>query len=134
MPHFDDASPLLIARQVVAEFPHVGAELNRVAARLQVVVLDRTADDASNETAIAAGLACWTVTVIAEAHGYVPRQVAEDTDLDMSEWEPALHASIAVSGGAPWDGRGDPALRRAFWEWYADEACRLAEDLDAETV
>ena len=54
----------------------------------------------------------------------VPEKVA-----DPSDWEPCFYASLACTGGAAWDGIGDPLVRRRFWEWYLFVAVPYAWDI-----
>ncbi|HEX3265586.1 MAG TPA: Imm5 family immunity protein [Candidatus Limnocylindrales bacterium] len=47
-------------------------------------------------------------------------------DADPWEWTASFGASMVDAGGAVWDNRGDPARRRAFWEWWLEEAVPAA--------
>ncbi len=49
-----------------------------------------------------------------------------DDVVDPEEIDPAVYAAGAFSGGGEWNPESDPLRRRAFWEWYLDEAVPAA--------
>lgn len=73
--------------------------------------------------AICAGFACWAVTrdVLSWDHYKVTQG---DTELGVSpeDWDPCFLASLAIAGGATWEGIGKPDIRREFWSWYLTTA------------
>lgn len=78
--------------------------------------------------AIYAGFAAWaSIRDAAEWHRpRSARAAATELDIPPDEWDSCFYSSLAASGGATWDGDGDTARRRAFWEWYAATAVPLA--------
>jgi hypothetical protein len=69
--------------------------------------------------AVYAGFASWAVArdVLAGNH---PSPPTGDSELQIppEEWEPCFLASLALIGGATWEGIGSPERRHEFWEWY----------------
>jgi immunity protein Imm5 of predicted polymorphic toxin system len=68
--------------------------------------------------AVYAGFAAWAVARdVISGH---PPNVAGNSELEIApeEWDPCFLASLAITGGATWEGIGDPDIRRSFWEWY----------------
>jgi hypothetical protein len=63
--------------------------------------------------AAAAALSAALDDEVSDSHG---RQ--SDSDLDPDEWEAALWASAAWSGGFPWENGSDSGRRREFWRWW----------------
>lgn len=49
-----------------------------------------------------------------------------DEVVDPEEIDPAVYAAGAFSGGDEWNPESDPLRRRAFWEWYLEEAVPAA--------
>lgn len=47
-------------------------------------------------------------------------------EIDPWSWSASFTASITAAGGATWDNRGDPQLRRDFWKWWLTEAVPAA--------
>jgi Immunity protein Imm5 len=45
-----------------------------------------------------------------------------ELQLPPEDWDPCFFSSLALAGGATWDGLGDPQIRGAFWRWYLEEA------------
>lgn len=68
--------------------------------------------------AVAAGLACWAANRDVLLGRFAAPVELDEGEVDSEDWEASLYASVAVAGGAVWDGAGDRELRRAFWEWY----------------
>jgi hypothetical protein len=75
--------------------------------------------------AVYAGFSAWAVARDAASFSSpggrveVPTYEPEDSPED---WEPCFHASLAITGGAVWEGIGDPQIRREFWVWYLTSA------------
>lgn len=74
--------------------------------------------------AIYAGFASWAVTrdVLSWDH---PKATRGDNELEISpeEWDPCFLASLAVTGGATWEGiQNSDIKRREFWHWYLTAA------------
>jgi len=69
--------------------------------------------------AIYAGFTSWAVTRDVLSWDY-PKVTREDTELKISpdEWDPCFLASLAITGGATWEGIGRSDIRREFWYWY----------------
>jgi hypothetical protein len=67
--------------------------------------------------AIYAGFACF-----AAASDLLRRREPPDgneLEVDPTEWDACFFGSLAHAGGAVWEeGVGDPAARRAYWEWF----------------
>ncbi|WP_456789878.1 Imm5 family immunity protein [Cellulomonas sp. P5_C5] len=55
---------------------------------------------------------------------------AEPAEADPADWDAAFLSSLAFTGGALWEGVGDPAERRRFWLWYLETALPYAWDPD----
>jgi hypothetical protein len=55
-----------------------------------------------------------------------------DLDLDPWGWDAGLAASIAASGGGPWDRKGSVQKRREFWTQYLQGA-RQVSDAEGES-
>lgn len=73
--------------------------------------------------AVYAGFASWAVTRDVLSWDY-PRATQGDTELEISPdgWDPCFLASIAITGGATWEGIGRSDIRREFWSWYLTTA------------
>jgi hypothetical protein len=73
--------------------------------------------------AVYAGFASWAVTrdVLSWDH---PKVTQRDTEIEISpdEWDPCFLASLAIAGGATWEGAGNSDTRREFWYWYLTAA------------
>ena len=73
--------------------------------------------------AVYAGFASWAV-----ARDVLTRknqdQVTGDSELQIppDEWDPCFLASLALAGGATWEGIGSRESRHEFWEWYLASA------------
>ncbi len=46
----------------------------------------------------------------------------EDGDRDAWGWDESFFAAMACSGGTPWTPGSSTENRRAFWQWYLDQA------------
>ena len=97
--------------------------LEAAAGRLEVVVEDLdTGDDYElslvSSVGWAATRAAWSV--------FAAEFDEASMDTDPWEWTASFTASMVDAGGAVWDNRGDPPRRRAFWEWWLDEAVPAA--------
>jgi|GEM_PF-1161115 len=57
-----------------------------------------------------------------------------EKEADPADWEACFCASLAATGGATWEGVGDPRVRGRFWEWYLLVAVPFAWDPDAPLV
>lgn len=77
-------------------------------------------------SAIYAGFACWAVTrdAIFQDSG---SGVYGDSELRVSpeDWDPCFFASLAVAGGAIWEGNERSDIRHEFWRWYLE--CAVPE-------
>lgn len=71
---------------------------------------------------VLAGFASWAVARDVPSHPVMNDGAASELEVDPQEWDACFFASLAIAGGAVWDGAGDPVRRRAFWQWYLDEA------------
>jgi Immunity protein Imm5 len=73
--------------------------------------------------AVYAGFASWAVTRDVLSWGY-PRAAQRGTEAEISpdEWDPCFLASMAITGGATWEGTGRSDTRREFWSWYLTAA------------
>lgn len=69
--------------------------------------------------AIYAGFSSWAVArdVLSQDPAM---SIIGNTELEISpeEWDPCFLASLAVTGGATWEGTGATDARREFWHWY----------------
>lgn len=85
-------------------------------------------------SAIYAGFACWAVArdVLSGRHSGTVRG---DNELEISpeEWDPCFMASLAVTGGAVWEGDQKPDIRE-FWVWYLTAAVPQAFGLAAASL
>jgi Immunity protein Imm5 len=73
-------------------------------------------------TAVYAGFSCWAAARDVLAPEAAPPPAESELQLSPEEWDPCFFSSLALAGGATWDGQGDPRIRRAFWRWYLEEA------------
>lgn len=73
--------------------------------------------------AVYAGFASWAVTRDVLSWGQ-PKITQGTTELEISpeEWDPSFLASLAVTGGATWEGIGRSEIRHEFWYWYLTAA------------
>jgi hypothetical protein len=73
--------------------------------------------------AVYAGFSCWATVrdVLAPEATTLPPAESE-LQLPPEDWDPCFFSSLALAGGATWDGLGDPQIRGAFWRWYLEEA------------
>jgi hypothetical protein len=73
--------------------------------------------------AVYAGFASWAVArdVLSWNH---PKVTLRDTELeiDPEEWDPCFLATLAITGGATWEGVGRSDIRHEFWYWYLTTA------------
>jgi hypothetical protein len=65
-----------------------------------------------------AGLSCWSAStdIIYGRHEYLTLGDSE-REIDPDDWDGSFYASLALAGGASWEGVGDVA-RRDFWTWF----------------
>jgi hypothetical protein len=73
--------------------------------------------------AVYAGFASWAVARDAVSP-YRSESMSGDSERQVSpdEWDPCFFASLALTGGAVWEGIGSPDKRREFWNWYLTTA------------
>jgi hypothetical protein len=73
--------------------------------------------------AVYAGFSCWATArdVLAPEADTLPPAESE-LQLSPEDWDPCFFSSLALAGGATWDGLGDPQIRGAFWRWFLEEA------------
>jgi hypothetical protein len=76
--------------------------------------------------AVCAGFSAWAVArdVVSLLCGSLTDVGSGASELEVTpeDWSPCFFASLAISGGAVWDGQGDPDVRHEFWAWYLAEA------------
>lgn len=77
--------------------------------------------------AIYAGFSSWAVARDATFRYPLERTSADsERQVPPDEWDPCFLASLAVTGGAVWEGIGNPDVRREFWSWYLTMAAPQA--------
>ncbi len=73
--------------------------------------------------AVYAGFASWAVArdVLARNN---QDSIMGDSELQIppDQWDPCFLASLALTGGAMWEGIGSAEVRHEFWEWYLTSA------------
>lgn len=76
--------------------------------------------------AVCAGFSAWAVArdVVSLRCGSSVDAWSGNSELEITpeDWSPCFFASLAIAGGAVWDGQGDPDVRREFWAWFLAEA------------
>jgi hypothetical protein len=70
--------------------------------------------------AVYAGFASWAVArdVLLSRSSSEPMPGESEFQIPPDEWDPCFFASLAITGGATWEGVGTPDVRRDFWDWY----------------
>jgi hypothetical protein len=73
--------------------------------------------------AVLAGFAAWAVARDIVS-GSPLRSVSSESELKIppDEWDPCFFASLAITGGAIWEGIEEPDKRHRFWNWYLTTA------------
>jgi hypothetical protein len=110
---------------------HELASLEHENARLHTEVIDLLEHGETAFVSVYAGMACFSAinTILYDTNFDLIG--ANERDVPPDEWDAAFHASLAVTGGAVWENKGDPETRRQFWLWYLDQAIPYAWDVKA---
>lgn len=74
------------------------------------------------------GFACWAAAKAVATGRRLWADAPSEMDIEPVEWDAPFLASLAISGGAVWEGIGDTERRRRFWEWVLNEAVPQAEE------
>jgi hypothetical protein len=106
-------------------------DLGKQSSELETSITDMT--DAEGGSDQYAGLTAVKVSYVAESDEFFSELESDDDDedLDVWSWSPGYTASIAYSGGAPFQPESNVSRRREFWRWWLDEAvpnaCKLCK-------
>lgn len=129
----DDLQPMNVAKACIArgrsgtafaveEFRSLGADLD-----------DKLLLGERSLAAVYAGYSWWAVARDALAPETPSGQLVSELEIAPDEWSACFLASLAAAGGASWESVADNSQRRAFWEWYLNEAVPSAFDCAAKT-
>ncbi|GIG22089.1 hypothetical protein Cch01nite_28130 [Cellulomonas chitinilytica] len=140
------------ALPVLREHPGLHAEAERLTAAAAAVmrgelgtdVLADLHDEASaranglfgtvDPRAVHALLACVAAVATVLYDPPLDELSVPEKEADPTVWESSFYASLAWTGGATWEGIGDPQVRARFWEWYLLVAVPFAWDVDSPLV
>jgi Immunity protein Imm5 len=132
MHKFQDSYPLDVASTAASDFRsgrESSQELLREMDKLKNYLDTSLARGEACYPAVCAGFSAWAVArdVVSLGCGLADTgSGSSELEITPEDWSPCFFASLALAGGAVWDGMGGSNIRRQFWTWYLLEAVPLA--------